>query len=117
MVKKNPPVRYSTQPLSNPATRQNVPSVSSIAASVESGSNEDLTMNKLPPAERSRLSQYEINVHVYDNNPQNRFVLINMSKYKEGDRLPSGGPLIAAITPEGVVVDTGSGKALLERNN
>ena len=116
VVKKNPPVRYSPQPLSKPSKQELPPVAPVIPSAADQGANDYLAASNLSPAERSRLSQYVVNVHVYDNNPQNRFVLINMSKYKEGDRLPGGGPLIAAITPEGVVVDTGSGKTLLNRN-
>ena len=110
VTKKTPPVQYSSQPLSTPTS----PSKTTITPPVK-GNSSFTPVNDLPIAERARFSQYEINVHVYDSNVQGRFVLINMTKYKEGDRLPDG-PLIAAITPEGVVLDTGSGKALLERN-
>ena len=113
-VKKNPPVRYAPQPLSKP---DNVSSVSRTANPTTRNDKTYYTeIDQLSALERSKLNQYEINVHVFDNNVQNRFVLINMTKYKEGDRLPGGGPLIAAITPEGVILDTGSGKTLLERN-
>ncbi len=112
-VKKNPPVRYATQPLSSPGNK----SVPKEALPPVQNSVQDYSApGNLSAADRSALSKYEINVHVYDNNVQNRFVLINMTKYKEGDRLSGGGPLIAAITPEGVILDTGSGKTLLERN-
>lgn len=112
VAKKNPPVRYATQPLAKPANN----SAATLSVPPPVPAKDYSAVNSLSPAERSQLSQYEINVHVYDNNVQNRFVLINMTKYKEGDRLPGGGPLIAAITPEGVIVDTGTGKALLERH-
>lgn len=112
-VKKNPPVRYATQPLSKPSN-SSVPK--EVLPPVQNSTQDYTALSNLSVADRSALSQYEINVHVYDNNVQNRFVLINMTKYKEGDRLSGGGPLIAAITPEGVILDTGSGKTLLERN-
>lgn len=68
----------------------------------------------LPESSRSNLNQYEINVHVFDDDDAARsFVLINMDKYKEGDRIANNGPLVQQITPEGVVIDYGSGRALL----
>ncbi len=67
----------------------------------------------LPESSRASLNQYEINVHVFDDNPVRSFVLINMDKYKEGDRIANNGPLVEKITSEGVVVDYGSGRALL----
>ena len=71
------------------------------------------SVRDLPESSRSNLSQYEINVHVFDDDPIRRFVLINMNKYKEGDRIMNGGPLVEEITPTGVVVDYGGGRALL----
>ncbi len=44
-----------------------------------------------------------LDVHVYANVPQNRFVLINMRKYYEGERLQEG-PVLDEITPEGVIL-------------
>ena len=67
----------------------------------------------LPESSRVSLNQYEVNVHVFDDNPTRRFVLINMDKYKEGDRIAGNGPLVQEITTDGVVVDYGSGRALL----
>lgn len=73
-------------------------------------------LSDVPVNERSHLNQYEINVHVYDDSADASFVLINMVKYKQGDRLPGGRDYVSAIVPEGVVIDYGSGKALYERN-
>jgi len=67
----------------------------------------------LPESSRTSLNQYEVNVHVFDDDPIRRFVLINMDKYKEGDRIANNGPLVQEITVDGVVVDYGSGRALL----
>ncbi|MEJ2114742.1 MAG: general secretion pathway protein GspB [Gammaproteobacteria bacterium] len=71
------------------------------------------SVRDLPESSRNKLNQYEVNVHVFDDNPIRRFVLINMNKYKEGDRITDGGPLVEQITSTGVVVDYGSGRALL----
>ena len=70
-------------------------------------------MRDLPESSRRNLRQYEVNVHVFDDDPLRRFVLINMDKYKEGDRIANNGPLVEEITPTGVVVDYGNGRALL----
>lgn len=75
-----------------------------------------LSINELSSTDKSKLKSYEINVHVYDNNIEERFVLVNMKKYKQGDRLPGGGPVIDEITPEGLVMEYAQGKVLLERN-
>ena len=72
-----------------------------------------INLRDLPENSRSSLNQYEVNVHVFDDDPIRRFVLINMDKYKEGDRIINNGPLVEEITPAGVVVDYGKGRALI----
>lgn len=71
------------------------------------------SLQELPNNTRNNLKQYEVNVHVYDDDPIRRFVLINMDKYKEGDRIANNGPLVEEITANGVVIDYGNGRALL----
>lgn len=71
------------------------------------------SLQDLPNNTRSKLKQYEVNVHVYDDDPIRRFVLINMDKYKEGDRIANNGPLVEEITANGVVIDYGNGRTLL----
>jgi len=44
-----------------------------------------------------------LDVHVYSAMPQDRFVLINLQKYREGDELQEG-PMLDAITSEGVIL-------------
>ena len=86
----------------------------SIALNSQSKSYSDVPkLRDLPESSRTNLNQYEVNVHVFDDDPLRRFVLINMDKYREGDRIASNGPLIEEITSEGVVIDYGNGRALL----
>ena len=55
----------------------------------------------LPLVFRSEFTVPRIDVHVYDTNPRMRFILVNLKKYREGERLESGA-LLEKITPEGV---------------
>lgn len=50
---------------------------------------------------RSGFTTPRIDVHVYDTNPRRRFILVNLKKFREGERLDSGA-LLEQITPEGV---------------
>ncbi len=50
---------------------------------------------------RSGLEIPRLDVHVYDADPQRRFVLINLRKYRAGDRLESGA-VIEEILPDGL---------------
>jgi len=117
---KNGSVSFSNEELSVEEFEQPITNTPKIL--VDQG-NEELSsqanssnvpaLKDLPLSSRDTLSQYEVNVHVFDDNPKQRFVLINMDKYKEGDRVTNNGPIVDEITREGVIIDYGSGKALL----
>lgn len=48
---------------------------------------------------RSGFSMPHMDVHVYDTDPSRRFVLVNLQKFREGDRLPNGA-VIEKILPD-----------------
>ncbi len=48
-------------------------------------------------------SDLHLDVHVYSDQPQERFVLINMRKLHEQEQLQEG-PVLDAITPDGVIL-------------
>jgi general secretion pathway protein B len=50
------------------------------------------------------IPDLHLDIHVYSENPAERFVFINMSKQRENSRL-SEGPLVEEITPDGVVLE------------
>lgn len=113
-------VSFSKKELSLEAIEQSIPNAPKLLIKqgvVESPEQVNTShipkLKDLPLSSRDSLSKFEVNVHVYDDKPDNRFVLINMDKYKEGDRISNNGPLVEEITRKGVVVDYGSGKALL----
>lgn len=51
-----------------------------------------------------QLPDLHVDIHVFSGKPDDRFVFVNMSKYKERARLAEG-PVISEITPDGVVLD------------
>lgn len=53
---------------------------------------------------KQSVPPFEINVHVYADEVQRRFVLMDMKKYREGDRLPNG-IFLEEIRPGGLVLD------------
>lgn len=57
------------------------------------------------------LPELHLDIHVYSDVPEERFVFINMSKHREKSQL-SEGPLVEEITSEGVVL-TYRGKSFL----
>ena len=61
----------------------------------------------------SHLPALRVDLHVYAAKPEERFVLINMHRLREGESLAEG-VRIESITPEGVVVSYQGAKYILE---
>jgi hypothetical protein len=70
---------------------------------------------ELPQALREELAQLKISVHVYHEESRRRFVIVNMRRYKEGDKLTVKGYRLKLISREGIVVDYGDGLVRLLR--
>jgi hypothetical protein len=60
------------------------------------------------------LPELKVDMHTYAPRPQDRFVLINMKKAREGDMLP-GNVKVESITPDGVVVSHNGSQFLLPK--
>lgn len=74
-------------------------------------------VKELPPGTGEKLKGLRINVHAYYDDPAQRFVFINMRRYAAGDRVGRDGPTVESITPDGVVLNYGGGRALLQTDN
>lgn len=61
------------------------------------------------------LPDLHLDIHVYSDIPEDRFVFINMSKHREDSRLAEG-PVVEEITPEGVVLEYRDTSFLLPRD-
>jgi general secretion pathway protein B len=61
------------------------------------------------------LPQLRLDLHVYAARPEERFVMINMHKLREGDSLPEG-VHVESITPEGAVLSYSGSRFLLPRD-
>jgi general secretion pathway protein B len=66
-------------------------------------------------AARGGIPALALQLHVYSNRPQDRFVFINGQKYREGDTLQEG-PRVEQITAEGVLLDSRGSRFLLPRD-
>lgn len=71
-------------------------------------------ISELPYEIKEKLGKLQINVHSYSRDPAERLVFINMHRYKVGDKIGEGGPLLKEITPKGVIIDYGEGEARLQ---
>jgi general secretion pathway protein B len=62
------------------------------------------TFNDLRAQGLLQLPDMHLDIHVYSSDPKDRFVFVNMSKYKERATLDEG-PVVMEITPEGVILE------------
>jgi general secretion pathway protein B len=58
--------------------------------------------------------ELRVDLHVFSNKPSERFVLINMRRYTEGEQLPNGAT-VEQITPSGVVLHQNGTRYQLDR--
>lgn len=112
-AKKNRP------PLDVPTTtepqRQDPPPATATATTSRVTMSEQLTtMNELRADGSLQLPELHLDIHVYSEKPAERFVFINMTKYKEGDTL-SEGPAVREIRTDGVVLEQGGTRFLMPR--
>ena len=70
---------------------------------------------EIASAPGTRLPQLRLDLHVFAGRPEERFVMVNMHKLREGDSLPEGVHL-DSITPEGAVMSYQGTKFLLPRD-
>jgi hypothetical protein len=63
----------------------------------------------------TQMPQLRLDLHVFAARPEERFVMINMHKLREGDALPEG-VHVDSITPEGVILTYNGWKFLLPRD-
>ncbi|MBS0379281.1 MAG: general secretion pathway protein GspB [Proteobacteria bacterium] len=63
----------------------------------------------------THVPELRLDLHVYAQRPEERFVMINMKKLREGDSLPEG-VHVDSITPEGAVLTYAGSRFLLPRD-
>ncbi|MDX1434658.1 MAG: general secretion pathway protein GspB [Gammaproteobacteria bacterium] len=82
------------------------PPANTRAASVATaGARADVTLGaaRLSPATRASLPPLNVNAHAYAQAPEQRMIIVNMKRYREGDRMREG-PVVETITPKGAVL-------------
>ncbi|HEX7719561.1 MAG TPA: general secretion pathway protein GspB [Woeseiaceae bacterium] len=97
----------TTAPTTTPAAARQSP-VSSIAEDYS-------TFNSLRADGTLQLPDLHLDIHVYSDQANDRFVFINMKKYKEQATLTEG-PAVKEITPNGVILEHAGTAFLLPRD-
>lgn len=73
-----------------------------------------LPLRDMPQEFRQTVPGVKLNTHFYSENPERRFVIIDLNEYREGDKLPEGLALIE-IRREGAVLEYRGDRFLLPR--
>ena len=112
-ARENPPAVDASPPTPQeaPATRTSV----SLPPVATSSATTLPTIHEVRAEGRVSLPDLHVDIHVFSEVAEDRFVFINMGKHKEGSRLPEG-PLVEAITPDGVVLSMNGTTFLLPRD-
>lgn len=94
------------RPINAPAVAplQSRPTFEARATASNAASTEVLSTADALIAGGTNLPDLHLDIHVYSNNPAERFVFVNMRKYQEGQTLTEG-PTIERITPEGAILN------------
>jgi len=72
------------------------------------------SISELNLAPAQALPELHLDVHVYATSPADRFVYVNMRKYREGAQLQEG-PVVERIRRDGVVLNYQGLRFLLPR--
>lgn len=70
-------------------------------------------LRDMPPGYRADFPSLNVDVHVYNDEPERRFVLLNLRRYREGQTL-SEGPKLIEIQPDGIVFDFRGERILMQ---
>lgn len=109
-AKQNQPVLADTVPADSPTATTPVvakPTARRSAARV-------LTIDEVRVNGTLQLTDLHLDIHVYSDEPSERFVFINMSKHREQSQLDEG-PVVVEITPDGVILEHQGTTFLLPR--
>lgn len=102
-------------PAEQPVAQPQAPAVKQTPPPASAGQSSMLPrFNELRAEGVLQLPDLHLDIHVYSDVPKERFVFINMTKLREGDRLDEG-PVVKSITPDGVVLDYQGTSFLLPR--
>ncbi len=112
-ARQNQPVR--TTPAPEPAVETSTPQPAYVAPAQTGEAFLLPSMQEVVANGTLQLPPMHIDIHVYSDTPGDRFVFINMNKYREGERLDEG-PVVREITREGVALEHRGTEFFLSRD-
>lgn len=114
-ARQNAPRREDPRPATADTPRVEAPTQTATATDPQPRSIALPTIHEVVADGTIALPELHVDIHVYSEIAEDRFVFINMSKHKEGTRLEEG-PLVQEITPQGVVLNQNGILFLLPRD-
>lgn len=114
-ARQNAPARAESRPATAEAQRDDRPAPAITASRGATDTAALPTIHEVQANGLVSLPELHVDIHVYSEIAEDRFVFINMSKHKEGSRLAEG-PLVREITPSGVVLSHNGTTFLLPRD-
>jgi len=114
-AKQTAPPREEPRPVAAETSGTETPAATTATPSVPVNTLALPTIHEVLASGMVTLPELHVDIHVYSEIPEDRFVFINMNKHKEGSRLAEG-PLVREITPEGVVLNQNGTTFLLPRD-
>jgi general secretion pathway protein B len=105
-ARQNPPVRQPDRPAAQAEEALQEP-ITSVLISQDPtavpASSLYPTIQEVRAGGTIDIPELHLDIHVFSPEPKDRFVFVNMSKLREGSQLTEG-PVVAEITPDGVVL-------------
>jgi general secretion pathway protein B len=99
-----PAVAATDAPPTSPAnTRTPTSEPTPTSASAPPARSAIARLSELPPEERKQLPTMKLSMHMWNERPAQRFVIIDSQRYVEGDRI--GSAVIDAIDSDGVILN------------
>ena len=114
-ARQNAPARAEPEPVAAEPARDEAPAPATRTPSATSNVAALPTIHEVQANGLVSLPELHVDIHVYSEVAEDRFVFINMNKHKEGSRLAEG-PLVREITPGGVVLSQNGTTFLLPRD-
>jgi len=102
VARQNQPARSS--PVPQPATAAKIAPVVSVNNLPQTAAAILPSLTELRASGTLQLPDLHVDIHVYSEVQSERFVFINMSKYKENSSLDEG-PVLKEITSDGVILE------------
>lgn len=113
-ARQNQPAPDTTTAEPPPLQTANVAPAEASAQTVSQSRPRLMTIDELRLDGSLVLPELHIDIHVYAEDPAERFVFINMKKHRENSQLDEG-PVVAEITTDGVILEHQGSTFLLPR--